>query len=166
MGNDIFFSDKFYKQWCIISTQMVNHIQTLYNDLDPLKVCSSKVQKFVNTSTVSNSTEYNWQYLVPFLLGLYVLVDCLYILFENGLHYSFEEMPQLLSHLISPRELWQTTDVTMGIGFFILPIIYGCLMVLPKLDHNCKIFQIVDKHDHRRIVMLCNGKGRFLKIII
>ncbi|KAH9402298.1 hypothetical protein TYRP_016356 [Tyrophagus putrescentiae] len=71
-------------------------------------------------------------------------------------------MPQLLSHLISPRELWQTTDVTMGIGFFILPIIYGCLMVLPKLDHNCKIFQIVDKHDHRRIVMLCNGKANIV----
>ncbi len=154
MGNAVFFSDKFYQKWSIIFIEIMHHVQTLYNDLDQLKVCSSKEQKIVKTST-----DYNWQYLLPFILGLYVLTDCVYILFENGLHYSFKEMPQLFSHLIPPRELWQTTDVTMGIGFLMLPTIYGCLLALPRLDYSCKIFQTVDKHDHRRIVMHCNGKG-------
>ncbi|KAH9402299.1 hypothetical protein TYRP_016357, partial [Tyrophagus putrescentiae] len=71
-------------------------------------------------------------------------------------------MPQLFSHLIPPRELWQTTDVTMGIGFLMLPTIYGCLLALPRLDYSCKIFQTVDKHDHRRIVMHCNGKANIV----
>src|SRR5699024_6045283 len=94
----------------------------------------------------------------------YVLLDSLYIMAQNGFHYSPDQMPQLFTHLVHPPEFWHTGDVIMGLGLLMLPTIYGCLMACPKLDSKYEMWLWVDRKDRNCIRMYSDGMGMLLKV--
>jgi len=127
------------------------HLKILHNDLDSVK---SNQQ---NYSPSGNHSKYNWQYLFPFLVGLYVLADTAVIFIANGGHYSYKEMPQLFTHLINPYEFWQISDVTMGLGLILLPTIYGCLIFKPGLNLKYQMHLTVNPVDKKSVRISQNG---------
>lgn len=158
--------------WAKLTKQVFcKHLRTLYSDLDQVQEIqnyNAKNKKVINfhTNQCVKSTTYDYQYIVPITLGTYVLIDCLIIMVHNG-GYSHLEMPQLFTHLISPPELWRTTDVSMGLGFLMFPLIYDRLLLCPKLSKQYQIIlQVRRLNAVSTIKMYCNNKCKLLRKLI
>lgn len=149
----------------LIKHSFCKHIRTLYCNLDQVQEVKTYSEKTSFNEKHHFKSRYDYQYILPILLGIYVLLDCIVIIVDNG-GYSHTEMPQLFTHLISPREMWQTTDVIMGIGFLMFPSIYGRLLLCPKLSAQYQMYLLLRKHntndEMNTIKMYCGIKGKFL----
>ena len=148
-----------------IFTNFRTHYKVFYHELDPVKNVSH--DKINNNFQWSNgrvvvqdrSSGLKYHYLVPLLLGIYILLDSLVIFGLNGFVYSNKAMPQLFTHLVHTPEFWQTGDVIMGLGLFMLPMVNGCLFLCPGLEPKYIMLLWIDDKDSKLVKLFAGGKS-------
>ena len=147
------------------------HIRVLFYDLDPVKNArqygiASKHELLRDFKKIANSPpksrlNFNVHYVFPFLVDLFVLLDCVYILRQHGFVYSHKEMPEFLFHLVFPQEFWQQGDIMLGLGLGMTLLVYSCLLTDPMLDRKFWMYLFVDKKG-KKVEIVINGQGEIL----
>lgn len=160
---------------------VVNHLTTLYLDLDPVKDSvikegggESKRSKGVSTnSTLTNlitnltplQLNFNLHYFLPLLSMLIINADIYNCLSLNNFNmYKRPEMDVLLSHRFFPPHCWPQGDVITIIGLVLASSVYLCLFFgEPFSSPSSKLIMTVvctnQKEAQGRVVMLQNGRG-------
>lgn len=111
---------------------VVNHVQTMYTELDAVKdaqVCNLHKNN-------QNTFQIHKHYVLPEIIVLLVLFDSLFIFYCNNFYYSDTSMPTLFFHLVFPEKLWKVGDITTFIILINALITYSNLIFDNQLDNK------------------------------
>ena len=138
----------------------IDQTREAYYALDPIQVDS--VPSAINADYRSLHIGNN-HYLVAAFVILYTIGDSAAILYGASWHYSHTDLPELWTHRVFPRSLWQECDIISTIAMISVCILYCFVLFCPKLD--AKYVIVLTKMYNRKkctVQMVQNQKGMAL----
>jgi len=121
------------------------HFRVLWHDLDPIKDCSiygALDEDAIQQSNKRQQGTFNAHYLFPFSIATYVLLDSLYVLYNEP--FSTIKQARLLSQLIAPQDYWSQGDIVIANAIWMEVCVYGMLLFDPKLPLEAQMYLHID----------------------
>ncbi len=134
----------------------IGHFGQFFLVFDPVKDSSAQ-------SNTKHPSRFNRFCLFPLSILLYIYLDTIYQIWDNGFVYLPDSMPTLFTHRIYPKILWPITDVMMIVGLWMPTMTFVCLL-FDRMDKHQKLFMFMD--DKKPVdaanapIITQNGKGK------
>lgn len=140
------------------------HFRTLQHDLDPVRDCAlygideqklllntrqPTTYQILNVETRKRENfQLNQNFLPPFILFSYFLLDSLWVFAQADFRYSPSAMPELITHLTYLPAYWAQGDCIMGPSLFISLAVSGSLVVQAPIEDRYLMYLIMGSNSN------------------
>ena len=111
----------FYKIFSVILFYK-KHVESLLDGFDSI------IPSRTLPSNFPNGSGFNLKYLVPFMLSISIVLDCVILVIGNG--FKLKPLPELYQRIVLSLwpNYWDQGDIIFLCAYFLAPTMYSALM--------------------------------------